>query len=523
MHLKKSVEVVTRISRIEIPYLLSFVEYYLNEMKVDRISFFIRNQIDFDEIKGYLMDKEIDLDKVKTFFIDDDSDISYKSLTPLILENTICEYLLIVDCDEFLQFDNSGSLKEFMKTFKEDYVLFKWKMFVHDQFVGNDSQIEFNNFTEGHDGKYLVKKDSIEFLEEHFAKIIDRDRSGKIYYEEAYVLHFCLRGFEDAVLKTVYQKFTFINKTLNAIKYQSCDRINEEVANNLLPNRFQIMAFLKVQTHQKLAKPFKIRIDSEYLRKLWNEEIPNKVNSNQLLALYVNAKEKLAKDPYFMDLYPNITLRESSVVTHQKCMEKTANYFNVNGKQFAHIHIPRTGGHSVAHNLGVKLSFAKASEISENTITLAFIRGPIRRIVSSYRYLKHAYFYQKEAIEDYNSLIADTTDFSDFFNKHVAIDNPEKLLNSTYFRPQTDFLTVNGEIKVDFVGRVEHLERDLNSFKSVYNIPDSELLTFNNSTSKCPRPFVTKEQGERLKEIYHRDIEMFKHATGKSFLQRITG
>jgi|GEM_PF-2820865 len=521
--MKKSVEVVTRVSRIEIPFLLSFVDYYLNKMQVDRISFLVRHQKDFDEIKNYLLDKNVDQGKVKTHFIDDGLDISYRSLTPLILEKTICQYLMIVDCDEFLQFKNDISLKEFMQSFNDDFALFKWKMLVCDKLVGNESKIEFNQFIEGHDAKYLVKKDRVDYLEEHFAKIINRGRPSKIYNEQAYILHFCLRGIEDALLKTVYQKFAFINKTLNAIKYQSCDKINEDLTNNLLPNRFQIMAFLKIQIHQKLPRPFNLGIDSEYLKKLWNEEIPKKVNLTQLLAVYAKSKEKLAKDNYFMDLYPNVTLKESSVVTHQKCMEKIPNYFHTNRKKFAYIHIPRNGGHSVAHNLGIKLSFKTASEISDDAVTFAFVRHPMRRFVSSYRYLKHTYFYQKEAIEDYNNLMADTKNFNEFFKKHVAIDNPEKLLNSTYFRPQTDFLMVNGEIKADFIGKVDYLSRDLNIFKNLYNLKESELLEFNSIPKKLPTPFLRPNQKERIRKLYQADFDLFKYVTRNATLEQISG
>jgi hypothetical protein len=76
-------------------------------------------------------------------------------------------------------------------------------------------------------------------------------------------------------------------------------------------------------------------------------------------------------------------------------------------------------------------------------------------------------------------------------------------------RNQTDYLTgPKGELLVDFVGRFEHLKRDVATVLSEIGI-DGELPYANKSKRGHYRDYYTSELREIVAERFQKDIEHF--------------
>lgn len=181
------------------------------------------------------------------------------------------------------------------------------------------------------------------------------------------------------------------------------------------------------------------------------------------------------------------------------------------------VHIPKTGGISVSEALwghmgGVHKTMEEYRRIfGRDTLneyfSFTFVRNPWARLVSAWSYLKaggqHAR--DKAWAEKY---LTPFPDFKSFVSDGL---NENGVLNGIHFRPQTDFITLDGKIAVDFIGRQENLKTDFNTVRERIGLHHAELPHRNRSDHKNYREYYDDQTAERVEKIYQQDIVAFNY------------
>ena len=130
----------------------------------------------------------------------------------------------------------------------------------------------------------------------------------------------------------------------------------------------------------------------------------------------------------------------------------------------------------------------------------AFVRNPWDRAASMYRYLTRS----KIGFED--------------FIKSVLLNKESRL---SYFTKPQVFYTRDplNRLRLDYIGKFENLQEDIEVVKKNIGIPFAKLLHINKSSerefdpkARSYREFYTPEAIEMIREIYHEDIEEFKYS-----------
>lgn len=183
------------------------------------------------------------------------------------------------------------------------------------------------------------------------------------------------------------------------------------------------------------------------------------------------------------------------------------------------IHIPKTAGTSVLKILmGKKIRrdhlsysvYQKAqSKIFNNYFKFCFVRNPYDRLVSAFEYLKNGGnqngdLYFKELIENHYPT------FEEFVLGFLNKDNVNSIL---LLRPQYLFVCDEKfEIMVDFCGRFENIERDINVVCEKVGI-DKKLEKTNASNKKNHQYYYFNEKvKKKVYEIYSKDFEIFGYS-----------
>jgi hypothetical protein len=176
------------------------------------------------------------------------------------------------------------------------------------------------------------------------------------------------------------------------------------------------------------------------------------------------------------------------------------------------VHIPKAAGISVCSALYGSKAAGHATIWEYETIfprkefknyfKFTIVRNPWDRVHSAYKFLK------KGGINAKDAAFAETTlsryaDFDDFVLNFL----PEGHKTYTHFLPQCDFLrSYSGrELAVDFIGKMESLDRDFEYIKSKVN-PVATLEHLNKSDA-APSPY-TEQTYKTVAEIYKKDIEL---------------
>lgn len=178
------------------------------------------------------------------------------------------------------------------------------------------------------------------------------------------------------------------------------------------------------------------------------------------------------------------------------------------------IHIPKTGGISIKKALfGLTagrhisaLTFRRVygPQLFNAFYKFAFVRNPWDRLVSAY------FFLQKGGMH---------SDDQYFAAKHLAkLDTFERfvheglerraILQWVHFRPQSDWVTIDGQLATDFIGRLETIEQDYEVVRTRLGIGDA-LPKANQSKHKDYRTYFTPEMVDIVANVYRSDIERF--------------
>jgi hypothetical protein len=95
--------------------------------------------------------------------------------------------------------------------------------------------------------------------------------------------------------------------------------------------------------------------------------------------------------------------------------------------------------------------------------------------------------------------------FEQFINNPVG----RKLQN------QLDWITINGEIEVDFIGRHEYLQEDFNVVCDYLSFEPITLPVYNKTDHEHYSTYYNEDTKAIVAELFAKDIEYFGYKFGK--------
>jgi len=195
-----------------------------------------------------------------------------------------------------------------------------------------------------------------------------------------------------------------------------------------------------------------------------------------------------------------------------------------NKYRFIFIHIPKTGGTSLAEPsyqdsrgalteiLG-ETDYSQAGHIRAvglkerlgerwaDYFKFAFVRNPWDRMVSLYHYFLQD---PEKQLSEEGRRIAACSDFNDFCARLESLDL------DAHFAEQISYLIdYNGKILVDSVGRFESLDRDYAKICAVLKLPVKALPHYRKSTHQQYRRYYNDQSRKIIAERYRNDIAAF--------------
>ena len=192
------------------------------------------------------------------------------------------------------------------------------------------------------------------------------------------------------------------------------------------------------------------------------------------------------------------------------------------------IHIQKTGGNTITsllqkHIQGTdfflnKHDLAKWGERElgddlRNYYRFAFVRNPWDRLVSWYSMIEHNKGKYRNKLWDY--VICNSSNFEEFILKCTdVIDDLDGTKSFAY--NQVDYrLDSHGEFVMDFVGKYETFERDVEKVFMQLGVPNVKVPRLNQSQHKHYSQYYTQETKEIVAERFKKDIDMFAYTFNK--------
>ena len=194
--------------------------------------------------------------------------------------------------------------------------------------------------------------------------------------------------------------------------------------------------------------------------------------------------------------------------------------------KFIFIHIPKTGGSSIAEpeylsgqgaliaHLGsedhVQAGHIRAVGLKnmlqgswDDYFKFAFVRNPWDRIVSLYYYFLQDPEKQRTAL---GKEIAKPGSFKEFCRQLDSIEL------DPHFDPQISYLIdYEGQFLLDYIGRFESIDSDINLICNKIGLPTVKLPHFRKSDHDSYHNHYDNESAEIIAAKYKSDIEAFKY------------
>jgi hypothetical protein len=179
------------------------------------------------------------------------------------------------------------------------------------------------------------------------------------------------------------------------------------------------------------------------------------------------------------------------------------------------IHIPKCGGNSIYNGLlkmprmgghlnAFDYQIALGKHEYDSRFKFTFVRNPWDRVVSAY------FFELFSRIRKSNWFVNDVGEFDsfdDFCKNWVTSSNIKRMQT---FRPQTEFITIGNEIKVDFIGKCETMKKDMKYVADHIGV-DLELRRDNRSKHPDYRELYTSKSKDIVFQVYREDIKKLKY------------
>lgn len=184
------------------------------------------------------------------------------------------------------------------------------------------------------------------------------------------------------------------------------------------------------------------------------------------------------------------------------------------------IHIPRTAGGSVRTALGMPRSghvpayvYAKRDPAAfAAAFKFAFVRNPWDRFISAYHRVIHTA--KNPLTEGWGN--RNVRRFEDFDGFVEALEDPLfrwNVLSYPHFRPQHEWVEVDGAPAMDFLGRFETLDEDYLKLREIVGV-SQDLDHVHQSPHKDYRSYYTDRSAELVGRLYQGDAERYGYRFG---------
>nr|WP_297458430.1 sulfotransferase family 2 domain-containing protein [uncultured Halomonas sp.] len=178
------------------------------------------------------------------------------------------------------------------------------------------------------------------------------------------------------------------------------------------------------------------------------------------------------------------------------------------------IHIPKAGGTSIAKaiygtdpgHIKLKNYMARDQKKFSSYFKFSFVRNPVDRVASTFFYLKKRPGIYIDKKHPFNE-VGKYSDINDFvlFGLDRFIEN-----KNYFFEPQVSYLSVNGEISLDFIGKLENINNDFSEVCKLLGV-SKELKHLNQGKNSSYLDLFKKDSVDKIKKIYEIDFDVFKY------------
>lgn len=229
------------------------------------------------------------------------------------------------------------------------------------------------------------------------------------------------------------------------------------------------------------------------------------------------SREALYAAPFCFQKYVWLLNHRKELAKWKEFVEADATSWNKYNSIF--IHIPKCAGISVATGLFGRQQIPAHLKLvnyrillPENTFNqsykFTFVRNPWDRVVSAYEYflrggrVAHDMQWAKDVLYRFN-------DFEEFVIEWV---NEENIWEKEHFALQSSFITLNGKMSVDFIGRHEEMESDYEKLRKILGFGGS-LPVINKTLDRKPyQAYYTDKTASIIEQVYAKDISLLNYS-----------
>jgi hypothetical protein len=181
----------------------------------------------------------------------------------------------------------------------------------------------------------------------------------------------------------------------------------------------------------------------------------------------------------------------------------------LNGRPFVFIHINKTGGTSINRAVGILLKqHLTAAEIVaiigrkrwDAAFRFAFVRNPWDKVASHYRY--------RIKTGQTGLGAEDTLSFQAWVRAAYLEKDPFYYDIPKMFAPQLDWISLDGEIACDFIGKFENLNADFERLMGEFGV-EIELQHLNKTVKRDYREYYDPESRDIIGDVFKKDIDYF--------------
>jgi len=184
------------------------------------------------------------------------------------------------------------------------------------------------------------------------------------------------------------------------------------------------------------------------------------------------------------------------------------------------IHVPKTGGSSVScvlfgdgkRGTGHQPVWQCPPKLNQNQVTVAFVRNPLDRLVSTYSYLL-ADGQNNRDKSDSQKFIKPHGGFKQFVE--ALSQDPDFYFEQQHLKPQLYYLSESGNnvcANIDWLCRYERFDADLRRLCLAFG-KEYRNIRINASKHEHHIYYYDDKTADLVMQVYHQDFEAFGYPT----------